>query len=200
MPMDNQSHSVTTRPNPDPTSLTTEQLHREMEWVKQIIEDHVTSERNNLADRKALFLDLLKSGDELMNERINGVIREMVLVNDAAKTAVAKSEAGYEKRFESVNEFRQQLVDQAARFITSVESRALHKATDDKLSALTDRFNRRDGMTTGKDDGKSDMRSNVATLVSVLVGMVSLFLFLTNLNSRVERNTDYRTNQTQQAK
>lgn len=116
-------------------------------------------------------------------------------MSDASKTAVAKSEAGYEKRFESVNEFRQQLGDQASKFITSAESRALHKATEDKLTVLTDRFNKRDGVARGEDSTKGDMRANITVLIAVVAGLASLFLFLNNLDRHVDRNTDYRLTQ-----
>lgn len=187
------------RPDPDPTVLTTEQLHREMSWVKQMITEHVESERAHLAERKALFLELFKAGDNLVNQRIDGVLREMHLVGEASKVAVAKSEAGYEKRFESVNEFRAQLSEQAAKFITAAESRTMHSAANDKIAALTDRFNRTEGRDNGKTDGKSELRSNVTGAIGILVGLASLFLFLSGLSSKVDRNTDARITTTTQS-
>lgn len=191
--------SEISKPKPDPTTLTTKQLHREMGWLKELLEQHIVSERNNLADRKELFLDMLQTGNKLINERIDGSIREMQLVSDAAKLAVAKSEAGYEKRFESMNEFRQLVTDREVKFMSATESRALHKAHEDKVNALTERLNLRDGRDLGAASGKiehragqGDMRANVSTGVAVATVLGALFLFLSNLSSRVDRNTEAR--------
>lgn len=188
--------ATTTRPNPDPTSLTTDQLHREMQLVRETLDDHIETERVHQAERKELFIKLFESGDKLMNQRIDGVIREMNLQSTTAATAIAKSEAGYEKRFEIQNEFRAQVNDQAARFVTDAEYRTAHKAVEDSITKLTDRFNLREGRETGKDGSKSELRANITGAVGVLVGLITMFFFLSNLNSRVDRNSD-RVTQTQ---
>lgn len=69
----------------------------------------------------------------------------------AAKEAVTKAENATEKRFESVNEFRQQLADQTNTFISRLEYDAQHKALEDKVSDLTDRMNKNDGVKQGSD-------------------------------------------------
>lgn len=191
--------SEVSRPNPDPTSLTTEQLHREMGWIKELIEQHIVSERNNLADRKELFLEMQATGTKLLNERIDGSLREMQLTNEAAKMAVAKSEAGYEKRFEHLNELRQTVTDREIKFMTATESRALHKAHEDKLNELTNRFNLRDGRDSGEDTsrserraGQSEIRANVSLGIAAVTVLGTLFLFLSNLSSKVDRNSDTR--------
>ena len=61
----------------------------------------------------------------------------------AALTAVEKAsdraEGASDKRFESVNEFRGQLADQAASFITRTEYTVQHKALYDQLNSVADR-------------------------------------------------------------
>lgn len=166
-----------TKPNPDPTTLTTEQLHREMEWIKELIEQKIVT----------------------VNERINGSIREMHLLNTAAQTAVAKSEVAYEKRFHTLNELRQIVTDREVKFMTATESRALHKSHEDKMSELTNRFNLRDGRDSGEDSSKSERRAgqgetraNISIGIAVLTTFGAVFLFLSSLNSKVDRNTDAR--------
>jgi len=62
---------------------------------------------------------------------------EMVRVAlSAAKEAVTKAEVATEKRFESVNEFRQTLSDQTSSFIPRAEFLAMHKAMEDKIEDL----------------------------------------------------------------
>lgn len=63
----------------------------------------------------------------------------------AAKEAVLKAEVASEKRFESVNEFRQQLSDQTNTFIPRPEYTAQHKALEDKVALLTDIMNQNKG-------------------------------------------------------
>jgi len=61
----------------------------------------------------------------------------------AALTAVEKAsdraESYSDQRFESVNEFRAQLSDQAATFINRAEYSVQHKALDDKVTSISDR-------------------------------------------------------------
>src|SRR5947209_18170182 len=55
----------------------------------------------------------------------------------AANQATAKAEAATEIRFQSVNEFRGQLADQATRFITRVEAEAAIMRNTERIAALS---------------------------------------------------------------
>jgi hypothetical protein len=70
-----------------------------------------------------------------MNERLDSFLREMHTSFDSAAKAIEKAETATERRFEGVNEFRAQLSDQAARFVTRDELAAL----EDKLVGLVER-------------------------------------------------------------
>jgi len=52
----------------------------------------------------------------------------------SAEKAVGKAETAAERRFESVNEFRAQLSDQATRFVTRVEAETAHNAILDRIT------------------------------------------------------------------
>lgn len=54
----------------------------------------------------------------------------------AAEKAVVKAELAADKRFESVNEFRGQLTDQANTFISRLEYNANQKAIEQKIETL----------------------------------------------------------------
>lgn len=54
--------------------------------------------------------------------------------------AVTKAETAAEKRFESVNEFRAQLTDQAATFVSRLEADARRAESDARIAALADKF------------------------------------------------------------
>jgi predicted mannosyl-3-phosphoglycerate phosphatase (HAD superfamily) len=57
----------------------------------------------------------------------------------SAREASDKAEKAYDKRFESVNEFRAQLSDQTATLISRAEYSVQHSALDDKVNAIADR-------------------------------------------------------------
>ena len=82
----------------------------------------------------------LKAYKEMMEERDNRYqLRadaqdqsvKVAIVN--ADKAVAKAEASTEKRFESVNEFREQLADQATRLMPRSEYEVQHTALEEKV-------------------------------------------------------------------
>jgi hypothetical protein len=61
----------------------------------------------------------------------------------AAEKAVGKAETAAEKRFDSVNEFRAQLADQAQTFMPRQESEASMRSLVDKLDSATSRNSER---------------------------------------------------------
>jgi hypothetical protein len=67
----------------------------------------------------------------------------------AADRAVAKAELAADKRFDSVNEFRQQLNDQATQFMTRSEGSALIDRNTKDIQELKDRINTSQGRGTG---------------------------------------------------
>lgn len=83
-----------------------------------------------------------------------------------------KAETATEKRFESVNEFRQQLGDQSNTFLPRPEYNAQHKALEDRVTDLTDRMNKNDGARKGSEVtmGKiSAVIAAVGTILGILV-------------------------------
>jgi hypothetical protein len=61
----------------------------------------------------------------------------------SAEKAVTKAEVASEKRFESVNEFRAQLNDQAATLLSRAEADARLQALGDKIESIADRSQER---------------------------------------------------------
>ena len=105
-------------PVPDPTTLTTLQLRRELAGQRELLEQRI---------------DALK---ELTDQRLIAAGDAVVAALAAAKEAVAKAEVAADKRFESVNEFRGQAADQAARFLTRTEYNGAHTALVDSVNGL----------------------------------------------------------------
>jgi hypothetical protein len=74
---------------------------------------------------------------ELMEQRFTDSDKAIQAALQAAKEAVGKAEIASEKRFDSVNEFRQSLSDQTATFIPRTEYDVQYKSLDDKVNAIS---------------------------------------------------------------
>jgi len=72
---------------------------------------------------------------------------------NSADRAVQKSEAAYNDRFNSVNEFRGQISDQTKEFPSKVVVDAQVSALQLQLNALTSRMDRREGSGSGLHTG-----------------------------------------------
>jgi hypothetical protein len=121
-----------------------EVLRAEFESFKSLME-----ERNHRYDAQFKFTDEKTS-----------------LALSASDKAVTKSEIATEKRFDSVNEFRAQLKDQAATLMPREEATNRFKSIEDKIE---------DVKTEGKRDKQYDFRT-LLTVISMLVAIAALFL------------------------
>jgi hypothetical protein len=97
----------------------------------------------------------------------------------AAKDAVDKAERAAEKRFESVNEFRAQLSDQAATFMPRLE-------TEQRIGQLADRnvdlqerliaISQRIDQTEGRVGGHQDSTRNLVTIVGLALTAITVLV------------------------
>jgi hypothetical protein len=107
-------------------------LRREVETVNRETQRAVTEatqerEKAALALAESLRQTILEGQDRMREHvdnqvhQIDGVIqslrREFGFANDAAQKAIDKAEVATDKRFQAVNAFREQLADQATRFV-----------------------------------------------------------------------------------
>lgn len=86
----------------------------------------------------------------------------------AHKEAVLKAENASEKRFESVNEFRGQLADQANTLMPRQEYIVHHKALEDRVTELTDRVTRTEGQSKGSQVTKSGIIAAIGVTATIL--------------------------------
>lgn len=99
----------------------------------------------------------------------------------SAEKAVTKAEIAAEKRFESVNEFRAQLADQALTFVSRVEAEAYRLATEAKIDGLkvsVDKLEKRMDLAQGRNAGASTTIAYAVTAVTVVVLLINLAFFL----------------------
>jgi hypothetical protein len=87
----------------------------------------------------------------------------------AAEKAVSKAEAAAEKRFESVNEFRGTLSDQASQFITRTEAEVTFRRDAERIQELTDRVNRTEGHGAGLSAGWGYLVAAVGLAATVVI-------------------------------
>jgi formate-dependent nitrite reductase cytochrome c552 subunit len=92
----------------------------------------------------------------------------------AAKEAVTKAEAAAEKRFDSVNEFRGQLKDQAATLMPRTEVTALLKSVDEKTRDNEDKINR----VIARSEGANWLWSTITGAMGVAIGFAGAFIAL----------------------
>jgi hypothetical protein len=76
----------------------------------------------------------LGSLKEYIERRFNDQAKAIDAALAAAEKAVTKAEVATEKRFDSVNEFRKTLSDQAGSFMQRGEFVAQHKSLEEKVS------------------------------------------------------------------
>lgn len=96
----------------------------------------------------------------------------------ASDRAVNKSDEAASKRFESVNEFRQQLNDQASTFMPRNEAIQLAGANRDKIDTLQTRLDRLEGTRTGVKDSGAVLFSIVLAIGSVVAAVIAIITAL----------------------
>lgn len=121
--------------------------------------------------------------DKEFHEHIQQVRTETQAALEAAEKAIAKAETATDKRFESVNEFRAQLADQAGRFMPRDESINRHDATADKISDLDRRqradialVNSRLDLAAGAGAGVDRSRQIIAWAIAAVLGLISIVI------------------------
>lgn len=127
---------------------TTDTLH---EFTRQQLDDLRTMLDERYATQTKA-IDAAFSAQQLaMQTALTAADRAVQAALQAAERAVTKAEVAAEKRFESMNEFRGQLADQAATFVTRHESElkfdnlalvvnTLERGLSDKRDALSQRI------------------------------------------------------------
>lgn len=94
----------------------------------------------------------------------------------SAEKAVSKAEVAAEKRFESVNEFRGQLADQAAQFITRQELDIRIGASSDKIEALTSRIDSMTGTSAGSRQTFATFLTIGAIVVTIVIAISTVLV------------------------
>jgi hypothetical protein len=101
-----------------------------------------TETTDALLEKIANLRTLMDERDRRYEERFRATDEKTSLALTSSKEAVAKAETATEKRFDSVNEFRKTLADQAAGFMPRQEYISNHQAIIDKIDTFKEGFNK----------------------------------------------------------
>lgn len=113
------------------------------DFLVQMIQDADERLRDHIVTQIANTQEALASAERLEKERFEAAQRRTDLRYEAAKEATEKAEHSLEKRFESVNEFRKTLADQAATFLPRAESETRIQSLLAKIHAVETRLDQR---------------------------------------------------------
>ncbi|MEH1169259.1 hypothetical protein V6V47_28165 [Micromonospora sp. CPCC 205539] len=109
-----------------------------------------------------------------VNTKIDAQAAQVGLALSAADRAVTKAEIATEKRFESVNEFRQTLSDQTKTFIARVEFEVVRDSHAGHVASLASRLDKLEGKGVGLNAGWLYLVGGLSA-VAALVGLFMAF-------------------------
>lgn len=115
---------------------------------------------------------LIQSNDRRYAERFDAQEKAVDAALQAAKEAVGKAETAAEKRFDSVNEFRGQLSDQARDFMPRSEAELQIKGLSEKIDNIQGLL----GSLGGRSQGISAATGFVVATVSVLALIATVII------------------------
>jgi hypothetical protein len=121
--------------------------------------------RELVASKFESFRAIIDERDRRYEDRFTAMDEKTGLALTSSEKAVVKAETATEKRFDSVNEFRGSLKDQAATLISRVEVESKWKAYDDKIDDI-------------KRDSRGQKNWAVALMITVAVGVMSIIITL----------------------
>lgn len=158
-------------------------------WTTDTLHAHIQTQINDL--RRALderYATQTKAVDAAFSAA--EIARQTARIEDqravatallSAEKAVTKAEIAAEKRFESVNEFRAQLADQAATFVSRTEAEAYRLATEAKIETikdLLDKLEKRMDLNQGKSAGSASTIGYAVTAIGVLILIINFVFFI----------------------
>jgi Ni,Fe-hydrogenase I large subunit len=110
--------------------------------------------------------EIMDERDRRYEDRFKAMDEKTSLALNASEKAVSKAETATEKRFDSVNEFRGQLKDQANSLMPREEASARFNAVEEKIEDLK---------KSQVQKSQFDLRT-VLTIISMLVAFGTMFI------------------------
>lgn len=112
--------------------------------------------------------------EERNKERLAAMRENINLALASADKAIAKAELATDRRFDSVNEFRATLSDQATQFLSRDEYASRHETIVAAEQAVESRLARIENRTEGKKEGLSSLGSLLFGAIASIAALASI--------------------------
>jgi hypothetical protein len=153
--------------------------------LERQIADQREADQRQLDDLRRMLDERYATQTKALDKAFTAAEQAVTVALANAEKATIKAEAASERRFASVNEFRQTLTDQAATFMPRGEYEAAHKAVTDQITAgyerlaalelrLTSRLERGDGTDLGAANSRSERRLDAGQMIQALILLVAV--------------------------
>jgi hypothetical protein len=119
---------------------------------------------------------MLNEREERTKERFVFIEKNINIAMASADKAITKSEMAVEKRFDSVNEFRQTLADQAATLLPRAEYSVQHATLVDRVTETISRVASLEERQAGKKEASTDIRETSSDASTRSYAMASFVL------------------------
>jgi hypothetical protein len=148
--------------------------------LKELMEEKVLGLGAVLDERELRFNKVIDERDRRYEDRFTAMDEKTSLALTASEKAVSKAETATEKRFDSVNEFRGQLKDQANSLLPREEANSRFGAMQDRVEEMMKEIvllrefrSSNFAMQSARDDGTLQKRFDIKTLLTILSMLVA---------------------------
>lgn len=123
------------------------------DYLLRRLDDEHSLTAQRIEDLRALLQERYETQTKALDAAFVAAEKAVTTALNSAEKAVTKAETAAERRFESVNEFRQTLTDQAATFMPRTEAETRVAALAEKLDTLATRLDKSEGRSGGINAG-----------------------------------------------
>lgn len=112
--------------------------------------------------------------EKYLTSRIDGLKENLGTAMLAADKAIEKAESATERRFDSVNEFRETLADQSATLLPRAEYLVQHEAMKITISAVEKRLTAMESRSEGRAGGIGTISAVVISVIGGTAGLATI--------------------------
>ena len=183
-------------PVPDPTTLTTEALRRDIKSLRELLEGRISADENELQAEVKHSQELQRLRDEIAAERLKNIEVQFTLRDVAAdklakadQSALAAALAAQKEQAGLTNSFMTLLVDKMeASFAKAIDQlgnviKSNSETLSSKVDDLKERQTRGESRGAGITEQRVDSRLNVGMLVGILGLAIAAVALLTRAAS-----------------